>query len=153
MAHFTTVDMQTVKIYYTVKKNRIFSEENYDCSEKFDENIAETIMHYLDGEVVDWEIVDSDTNDTELLTNNQYCITIRARVTCSGTCFYDPGRYEGPMEDCYPAEIDDIEYTDGLITGVYSQNMLEEKLPELDQISVEVSEPDQYNFKNIDFNY
>lgn len=143
MARFSTTDWQTIKIYYSVKTNREFHPEDYDTSEKFDEKIANLVMANADGEIIDWEITDSDTNDTLLLTNTEYCIEIRARVKCWGTCYYDPGKTYGPPEDCYPPEIDDVEYEEGMITSAYvGEYSLAYYLPEIEKLNVNVGEVD-----------
>lgn len=151
-AHFKTTDRQKIKIYYTVKENMEFSPENYETSEKFESKIAETIMDNVDGEIIDWEIIDGDTNDTQLLTNTEYFIEISAKIRCYGTCYYDPGRLYGPMEDCYPPEIDDVEYEEGQITCV-NQVIIEDLLPELDEIKVTIGDPDYDGEIEIDDDY
>lgn len=133
---------QTLNIYYTVNTNHRFAPEDYITSDAFDEAIATAVMNVIETEVSDWGILDSDTNDTQLLTNTQYCIKVYARVRLTGTCDYDPGVNYGPMENCYPPEIDDYEFTSGAITDVDTYAALESAPPEVEDLWVEISEPD-----------
>ena len=142
-ARFSANEKQTIKIIYTVKTNREFHPEDYDTCEDFDDKLAELVMGEADGEIDDWEIEESDTNDTMLLTNTEYCILIRASVRVFGSCGYDPGRLYGPMEDCYPPEIYDVEYEEGMITSAYvSPEYLSEVMPEIDELKVIVCDVD-----------
>ena len=152
MARFITVDTQDIQIYFTVKYNIAFSPETYDTVEAFENNIVEAVMDNTDGEVVSWEIVDSDVNDTMLLTNTEYCIEVSARVECRGTCYYDPGRSWGPPEACYPPEVDDVEYEDGMITSLNVGIVLSE-VPELSTVDIVAQDPAYEGDIEIDSNY
>lgn len=133
---------QTLRIYYTVNTNHRFVPEDYITSDAFDEAIATAVINSVETEISSWDIIDSDTNDTQLLTNTEYCIKIRATVRLTGTCDYDPGVNYGPMDRCYPREIRDYDFTEGEIKDVDTYGALESAPQVVEDLWVEIDDPD-----------
>jgi hypothetical protein len=125
---FTANETQRVKIKFKLKEAYNYNAEDYDDDLSFD--IAKAFIDNCDGEVDDWEIWEDDLDVDSLQANKEYCIEIEAKVKVGGTCYFSPGRYDGPMEDCYPDEIDDVEYEEGVI-GDCNWDLFEEELPYL----------------------
>ena len=133
---------QYIKIFYTVNINYEFAPEQYITSEAFDDQIASAVMKAADVQIQDWEISNSDTNDTQLLTNTTYCIVVYAPLDLNGTCDYDPGVSYGPPEKCYPSEIDDVDFDEGMITDIDTYAALSGCPPVVDTLEVEIGEVD-----------
>lgn len=133
---------QYIKIFYTVNTNYKFAPEQYITSEAFDDQIASAVMKAADVQIQDWEINDSDTNDTQLLTNTSYCIVVYAPLDLSGTCDYDPGVSYGSPEKCYPPEIDDVDFDEGMITDIDTYSALSDCPLVVDTLEVTIGEVD-----------
>lgn len=133
---------QYIKIFYTVNTNYEFAPEQYITSETFDDQIASAVMKAADVQIQDWEISDSDTNDTQLLTNTTYCIVVYASLDLIGTCDYDSGVSYGPPEKCYPPEIDDVDFDEGMITDIDTYSALSECPSIVDTLEVIIGDVD-----------
>lgn len=128
MRSFTANETQRVKIKFKLKEAYNYNAEDYDDDLSFD--IAKAFIDNCDGEIDDWEIWEDDLDVDMLQADKEYCIEIKANVSVGGTCYFTSGRYDGPMEDCYPDEIDDVEYEEGVIEDC-NWDSFEEELPYL----------------------
>ena len=145
---------QRIEICYTVTKDYFFPSEIGETAEVFEDKIAAAIMDTADGEVSDWTIDESDECDIQvdgLHPGIEYGIIISARVHLTGHCDYDPGRYDGPMEDCYPAEIDDVDFDEGAITDVSIWDAVHMMPGVFDDITVTIDDPETDGDVEIDY--
>ena len=145
---------QGIKIYYTVTKDYYFPSEIGKTVEEFEDKIATAIMDTADGEVSDWAIDASDEceiREDGLHPGVEYGIELSARVQLTGTCEYDPGRYYGPMEDCYPAEIYDVDLDEGAITDVDVWAAINALPGVFDDITAHIDDPDSDGDIEVDY--
>ena len=124
--NFTAEDYQDIKVEFTVKYDNEFMDQS-DRDEYID-TFAEQLIDTLNDQVDAYEIVETNFDDT-LIKSEIYYIIVRVTISVAGTFTFYPGRDYGPPEDCYPDEIDDYEYTDGVITSC-DVDLLERKLAE-----------------------
>lgn len=133
---------QRITIYYTVIKDYFFSPETGETVESFEDKVATAIMATADGEVGNWEIIESDIAESGLHPGVEYSMTVDAHVYLTGTCGYDPGKYCGPMADCYPEEIYDVDLDEGAITDVDVWAAMNALPGVFDDISATIDDPD-----------
>lgn len=125
MASFSSQETQDIKISFNVADS--FSMHPYGDAENLATEIAYTVVQNCSGDINDWEIIDCDFGDDIIIESGiVYTIIVNCFVSVTGTCYYDPGRYSGRMEDCYPEEIDDVQYEDGMIDGCDTAKALSE---------------------------
>ena len=142
MTSFTTQETQQLKVTFQLKDLMVFPNQYDDSNpEEFMLRIAESIVDNCNGEVYDWELIEYDEGDDNgnLLPNTPYIMELTCCVSISGTCYYDPGRTYGDPYDCYPAEIDDVEYEDGMIDSCDTDSILA-TFDELASLSVNIGE-------------
>lgn len=136
MAKFVATEHQTINIYFTLA---------YECdSFDLDTRIAEAVLDAADESVESWDIISSDfasDKHESLDANEEYYIKLKVQVRVEGTCDYDPGRNYGPMEDCYPAEVSDVDYDSGMITDVDESEVMD-NIPEISGITVVIDDVD-----------
>lgn len=142
---------QRITIYYTVIKDYFFSPETGETAESFEDKVATAIMATADGEIGNWEIIKSDIDESGLHPGVEYSMTVDAYVYLTGTCGYDPGKYNGPMSDCYPEEIYDVDLDEGAITDVNVWAAMNALPGVFDDISATIDDPDIDG--DVDVNY
>ena len=152
MANFTTTETQSLKITFQVNKLITFP-ESYADADTFASDLVESVIENCDGDISDTEITEIGFDDeTDLEPGETYYIEVNCWVGISGTCDYTPAKTYGDPYDCYPEDIDNVEYEEGMICGCLTDNV-KSVFPELADIQVVVGEVSDDGDLELDFEY
>lgn len=115
--------------------------------EDLEGRIADATMLSLEGSEFDsgeeYEIIEPIG---EPAPDGTYTMTMRIEETVGGTCMYTPGRYYGPPENCYPDDIDDVEFEYGYASdcNMYDlRGLLQSTVVDVDTLHVNIDDFDE----------